>query len=209
MGSSALLVIVTGLALLFGTGGRTGTLHAAPAAALLKKTKLNPYQVNLKACLDPEIDVSSIDSHKKLYEKIETFYSLMSSQTLFREVLYKQRNELKKLRFEDATIQIFSVDDEDNLTLLSTEKTGPGARAETDVLRHRPLSADARIQQFLIRADIRSDFLKVKESRTGGLTVQISWSDGQIKTLNLEWIRTKKSLSCAQKDGADICTCSG
>lgn len=181
----------------------------AQPTPVARKPKLNPYQTTLLACLNPAIDVSAIDTHKKLYKAIESYHPLLTSEMTYRETLYRQKGELKKLRFENGAVQVFAVDDDENLTLLSSEKVGPEAQAGINILRHRPLSAEARIQQLLIRADIRSDFSKVKEVRAGKVVMTISWSKEQIKSLLIEFGDTKKSLNCTQKENTDICSCNG
>lgn len=196
-----------GLGLLFAVL-LTAPLLSAQLVPVQRKPKLNPYQQSLQACLSSSIDVSKIDTHKKLYNAIESFYPLLTSETVYRETRYRQKGELKKLRFENGVIQVFAVDDEENLTQLSSEKVGDEAQAAINILRHRPLSAEARIQQLLIRADIRSDFSKVKEVRASKVSLTISWADEQIKSLQVEFGESKKSLNCTQKETADICSCS-
>lgn len=70
------------------------------AAHAVKKEKLTPYQSQLQMCLDPKIDVSKINNNKALYKTMSSFYSLVFSKTTYREVLYKQNEELKKLKFD-------------------------------------------------------------------------------------------------------------
>jgi len=137
---------------------------------------------------------------------IEKFYALSTSETLYREVLYSQKGEQKKLKFEDGLIQIYRIDDEDDsLSLLSSEKFGE--RVEDYQVRHKLRNAEARINQLLFRADIKSDYQKIKETRAKQVVLNIIWSDSQIKSLNIEFSGAKKVLSCIQKEQADICTC--
>ena len=172
-----------------------------------KKIKLNPFQTNLKSCFGDYIDVQKVDSNKKLYKAIEQVFSLLTSETIYREVLYKQKGILKKMKFEQGQITIYSVDEEENLSLLSSEKVGD--RTDGYELRHKVLTADARINQLLFRADIRSDLQKVKELRTKQMVLNITWSDKQIKSLAIDFQADKKTLSCSQKEAADICNCDG
>jgi hypothetical protein len=172
-----------------------------------KKTKLNPFQVNLQNCFGTQIDVLKINSSKKLYKAIEQSYSLINSETTFREVVYKQKGELKKLKYEAGQIQIFKVDEDENSTLLSNEKIGQ--KTEGYELRQKSLTPEARISQLLFRADIRSDFIKVKEARVKQLELNIVWSDSRIKSLTVLFGTEKKTLTCNQIETADICNCSG
>ncbi|MEQ1723908.1 MAG: hypothetical protein ABL930_12090 [Pseudobdellovibrio sp.] len=172
-----------------------------------KKVKLNPFQTNLQSCFGTQIDVLKIDNYKKLYKAIEQAYSLISSETLFREVLYKQKGELKKLKYEAGQIQIFRVDEDDNSNLISSEKIGQ--KTDGYELRQKSLSPEARINQLLFRADIRSDFIKIKEVRVKQLDLNIIWSDSRIKSLTALFGAGKKTLTCNQLEAVDICSCGG
>ncbi|MBY0554845.1 hypothetical protein K2P97_09970 [bacterium] len=178
-------------------------------ATAQKKNKLNPFQTNLTACFGDYIDVQKVDSNKKLYKAIEQVFSLLTSETIYREVLFKQKGVLKKLKYENGQINIFSVDEEENLSPLSSEKVGDKIEGYELRQNQKPLTADARINQLLFRADIRSDLQKIKESRTKQMILNITWSDKQIKSLAIDFLTDKKTLTCTQKEAADICNCSG
>lgn len=171
-----------------------------------KKFVLSPFQSSVQKCFDNKIDIKKIDTTKKLYEAIKQNFPLTSFETLFREVEYSMKGEQKKLKFEDGVIQIFNVIDEDEaLQLSSTEKfdeNKPGA-----FTRHKIRSAEARINQLLFRADIKSDYQKLKEVRAKKLELNIVLSNSEIKSLAVEFTGEKKVLSCQQKDQTDFCTC--
>lgn len=174
-----------------------------------KKVKLNPFQTNLASCFGDYIDVQKVDSNKKLYKAIEQVYSLLTSETTYREVLFKQKGVLKKLKFENGQINIFSVDEDENLELLSSEKVGDKVEGYELRQNQKPLTADSRLNQLLFRADIRFDLQKVKELRTKQMILNITWSDKQIKSISIDFQADKKTLNCTQKEAADICNCSG
>lgn len=175
-----------------------------------KKFVLSPFQANVQNCIDSKIDIKKIDTNKKLYDTLKQFYPLISFETLFREVEYSMKGEQKKLKYEAGVIQIFNVvDDDEVLELVSTEKfdeNKPGA-----LTRHKIRSAEARMNQLLFRADIKSDFQKIKEVRAKKLELNIVLADSQIKSLAVEFTGNKpgekKTLNCQQKDQTDICNC--
>lgn len=103
-------------------------------------------------------------------------------------------------------IQTFSVSDDESLALVSSEKVGD--KSSSNELRHKALSAEARLDQLLFRANIRSDYLKIHELRSKQLSLNLEWEKGEIKTLNAELGSEKKSLICQHKDTQDICVCS-
>lgn len=171
-----------------------------------KKETLTPFQTNIQRCVDKKIDVKSIDNNKKLYDAIEQFYALSSSETLYREVQYTQKGELKKLKLEDGVVQIFNVEDEDGtIKLLSTEKFGE--KKEDNLVRYKFRSVEAKMNQLLFRADIKSDYQKIKETRSKKVVLNIIWSDNQIISLNIDFLREKKVLNCLLKEQSDICNC--
>lgn len=182
------------------------TLFASQHSQAQKKNVLTPYQANLQSCLDKNFDVKKISNNKNLYKGIEQFYALITSETLYREVLYMQKRELKKLKYAGGVIQIFKVlDEDDSLSLLSSEKFGE--KKEDNLPRHKMRSAEERINQLLFRADIKSDFQKIKETRAKDLLLNIVWADKEIQSLNVELLSGKKVLSCIQKELIDICNC--
>ena len=171
-----------------------------------KKTVLTPLQTNIQACVDKNIDVLKINDNKKLYKSIEQFYTLSSSETVYREVLYSQKGAQKKLKYEDGVIQIYEVSgDDDIVNLVSSEKFGE--KKDDYYVRHKVRSAEARMNQLLFRANIQSDYQKIKETRAKQVILEIIWSDDQIKSLNIEFLGEKKVLNCIQKDQSDICNC--
>ena len=185
-------------------------LCLASFAQAQKKFVLSPFQSNVQNCIDSKINIEKIDTNKKLYDSIKQFYPLTSFETLFREVEYSMKGEQKKLKFEDGIIQIFHVEGEDEvLKLVSSEKFDENRHSV--LTRHKVRSAEARMNQLLFRADIKSDFQKIKEVRAKKLELNIVFSDSHIKSLAIEFTGEKpgekKVLNCQQKDQTDICNC--
>jgi hypothetical protein len=177
-----------------------------PAQVLAtKKMKITPYQSILQQCLDKKVDVLKINTNKELYKVIENFYPLVSSDILYREVFYTQKDVLKKLKLEAGKIQIYTLDEDDNPTLLSSEKVGDVNQGNE--LRHKALSTEARMNQLLFRANISSDYSKVREIRSKQVSLNMEWSDTQIKSMDIALGTLKKSLNCQQVESQDICTC--
>jgi hypothetical protein len=167
--------------------------------------KITPYQSILQQCLDKKVDVLKINTNKELYKVIENFYPLVSSDILYREVFYTQKDVLKKLKLEAGKIQIYTLDEDDNPTLLSSEKVGDVNQGNE--LRHKALSTEARMNQLLFRANISSDYSKVREIRSKQVSLNMEWSDTQIKSMDIALGTLKKSLNCQQVESQDICTC--
>jgi len=170
-----------------------------------KQAKPTPYQQSLQRCLGGQLDGLKLNTHSQLYEVIVKKYPLISSETLYREVIYRLNDEDRKLKFENSQLGLYSVDPEGAVRLLSTESflQTPGS----DQLRQKRLSPEARIDQLLFRASIKSDYRKMKEQRLQGLVLNVSWSGRILKNLQVEFPESKKILSCSQSGSTDICIC--
>jgi len=170
-----------------------------------KNKKLSPFQSKIDQCFIGQIEVKNLVEIKELYLEIVKNYALRASETVYREVVYSVGTEKRKLRFEDGTVQIFKVDSEDNVALLSTETLSKDP--QNDKLRYKTKSPEARLDQLLNRAEIKSDFVKTVEYRDKQLVLNLVWSDGKIRNLNAQFSADRMKLDCQKKSSADICDC--
>lgn len=169
------------------------------------QAKLTPYQQSLQRCLGGQLEGLKLNTHSQLYEVIVKKYPLISSETLYREVVYRLNDEDRKLKFENSQLGLYSVDPEGAVRLLSTENFLQ--TPATDQPRQKRLSPEARMDQLLFRASIKSDYRKTKEQRLQGLVLNVSWSGKNLKNLQVEFSESKKVLSCSQSGSTDICIC--
>lgn len=171
-----------------------------------KKRTLSPFQQSIQDCLGSSFEASSVDSSLKIYKSVEKNNSLLTSETLFREVEYSKKGHRNKLKFENGIIQIFKFDEEDDsLKLENSEKFGENK--EHYKMRHEIRSVESRFAQLLFQADIKSDYQKIRETRAQGLVLDLEWSDAQIKSMQIQSDSGKKILKCYQKGQLDICNC--
>lgn len=170
-----------------------------------KKLKMSPYQSNIKQCLGASVDVYKIDSNRDVYRYIQANYSLVYSETLYREVVFKQKEGMKKIKLEMGKIITYAVSEDDSLMLLGTEKIGD--KSINNELRQKPLSADARMDQLLFQADIRSDYAKIHEVRSKQLSLTLEKNNSNIKSLNIDFENGKRSLNCQKLEAQEICSC--
>lgn len=163
-----------------------------------KNEKLTPFQKNLKACLQDDIDVKLLNTMRKTYEAVSKKYLLLSSVVIGREVLYKIKDENRKLKYEDGKIRLFRVvtTEDDRLEPVDNE------------VRQKSLTVESYLTQLLIHADIRYDWMKSRETRSGSTFVDITTVDSEFKSLVVEREKSKKKLECNRSDSSDICTCS-
>ena len=171
----------------------------------LKKKILTPFQTNLRSCLDKKIDLQQIDNYKDLYKVISEYYSLITSETIYREVMFLQNNVLKKLKYENDTLQIFEVLDDHVLKPIVNEQWS--VVLKNNAPNHKKMNLDSYLEQQLFQAEIKSDYQKIKETRSQQVVLNMIWSDKQIKSMQLEFVGQNKSLHCTKKELADICSC--
>ncbi len=156
---------------------------------------LTPFQKNVKSCLKDQVDVSKLKSLDKLYEVLTRTFKLRSSETVYREVLFKEKSELKKLKLQDGKIAIYKVLNDKTVVLLNNDA------------RQNGLTDDSSMNQLLVRADIISDWLRVKETRSDQTTLIYNRVEGQLKSFSFEKAQQKSKLECSQIELSDICLC--
>ena len=180
------------------------SLNAGAAEKKVKKS-LSPYQQAIKKCFEDQVDVGGVVDNKKLYLEIVKAFPLQASETTFREVLYAVGGENRKLRLEDGVVQIFKIDADEKVQLLSSDDVN--RFSNSNGMRYKLKGIEAKIAERLIRAEIKSDFVKTSEYRAKQLTLNLVWLNGQIKNLTALISGEKLKLECQKLDLADICEC--
>lgn len=175
--------------------------------AQTKKTKkLSPYQSAIDKCFEGQLPVTDLFENKKLYFEITKLFTLQASETTYREVDYVQDSEKRKLRFEDGVVKIYKVDSEQNVNLIRTEDMSEAGKHTG--MRYKIKSLEAKLNELLNRASIRSDFIKTTEYRSKQLQLELSWDSQNIKKLTARFGPDKKQvLECQRPSTQDICEC--
>ncbi len=166
--------------------------------AARKNIGLTPFQKNIQNCLQDKIEVRPLSTLQKVFAAVSEKYLLLSSEILGREVLFKVKDETRKLRYENGKLQIYKI---------LEDEEGRSVPIDNEV-RQKSLTIDSYMAQLLIHADIRSDWMKFSEKRSGSTFVVVTTSDGEIKSLVIERAALKKKLDCKLTDGVDSCSCS-
>lgn len=164
-------------------------------SSFARSSKLSSFQQTVQSCLKSGVDVQNLVTLNQLYSLLEKHYPLRSNETLYREVLYKEKGQLRKLKFEKGKIAIFEVLEDDTLKLINNDA------------RQKGLTDESSINQLLQRAQIQQDWLKVKEIRSEQTLLQFGKESNQIKSLTFEKLDGKLKLECANKESSDICLC--
>lgn len=170
-----------------------------------KKIFLSPLQENLRKCLDPTIAVEEINSIDELYKALSKFYLLLTSETVYREVLFVQNAETKKLKYENGIIQLSKVSEDGVLKPISSEKFSEISRLAA--VQHKNITIETYLNELIFQAEKKSDYQKIKEIRSKQSVLIMIWSDKQIKSLQMELIDLKKTLTCTKKEMVEICNC--
>jgi hypothetical protein len=173
-------------------------LFSTLAYGTSKKNVLTPFQKNIRDCLQDDVDAQKLTSLSKIYKYVSEKYLLLSSEIVAREVLYKMKNETRKLKFENGKVHLFKVleDEDDQLMPINNE------------VRQRSLTTESYLAQLLLNADIRSDWTQMSEKRSGSTGVVLTSIDGEMKTLIVERTQLKKKLECLLTERAPSCSCS-
>jgi hypothetical protein len=130
-----------------------------------------------------------------LYDVIDKQYPLKTTETIYREIQYKDKNEMRKLKLEKGIISIYKVTDEDTLKLLNNDA------------RQKGLTDDSSINQLLQNADIRGDWVNVKEVRSDQTLVYFGRERDQFKSITWQQLGHTSKLECTNKESSDICFC--
>jgi hypothetical protein len=160
--------------------------------------KHTPLQETISKCFKDQIEVKGLRSLKNIYDLISKKQLLVASVVLNREVLYKIKDESRKLKYEDGKLQIYKIldDQDDQLSPIDND------------VRQKSLTVEAYLSQLLLQADIRSDYMKIKETRISSTTVYVARQDDEIKTLVIENEKLQKKLDCSRSDNSVVCSCS-
>lgn len=157
--------------------------------------KLTPFQKNIKQCLQDHISLTKIKNIEDLYKGIDKSFPLRTNETVEREILYTEKSELRKLKVLAGKISIYRVLPDKTIELLINDA------------RQKGLTEESAINQLLLRADIQSDWINVRETRSGLATLVYRRQQGQIKSLIFEIVKDKVKLECSNIDLSDICSC--
>jgi len=170
-----------------------------------KNKKLTPFQSRIDQCFIGSIEAKNLVDLKQLYLEVVKKFALRASETTYREVIYSIGSEKRKLRYEDGTAEIYQIESDDKVTLISTETLDKDQ--QNDKMRYKTKSSEARLDQLLNRAEIKSDFIKTTEYREKQLVLNLVWSDGVIRNLSAQFSADRMKLDCQKKSAADICDC--
>ncbi len=162
-----------------------------------KNLKLSPFQKNIQRCLGETKNLDKMNSLQKIYDYISARNILVSSVVLEREVLFKEKNIQKKLKYVDGKLTLYKIlnNEQDALVPIAND------------VRQKSLTIESYISQLLIHADVQYDWMKTQEQRSDRISVLLTVADREIKSLKIDLQSSKKKLDCSRFEGSDICSC--
>ncbi len=165
------------------------------ANAKSAKNSLTPFQKNIQLCLKDQIQVDTLQSLEDLYLALDKAFPLRTTEIIFREVTFKKDNEMKKLKFDKGKILLYKLLEDKSLKLINNDA------------RQKGLTEESSVNQLLVAADVRSDWVKIKEVRSSFALLEYSRQQGKITTITFKTITENSRLQCLHRDLSDICLC--
>ena len=122
-------------------------IFKAPVQALgqiQEKTgiRLTPFQKNIQTCLQSNEAVSKIQTLSDLYDVLDKAYPLRTSETVFREILFRKDDEIRKIKFEKGKVRLFKVSDDKSIKLINSDA------------RQKVLTEESSINELLVGAEV-------------------------------------------------------
>lgn len=159
------------------------------------KSRLTTFQKNIQKCLNADVTVSDLQTVAQLFAALEVAYPLRTSEVIFREVTFTKKNEFQRLKYEKGKIQLFRVLPDQTVQLLNNDA------------RQMGLTDESSFNQLLIGADVKSDWLTVKQMRLSQTLLTYTKQQGKFTAISFEKIGKSPRLDCTAKEFSDICLC--
>ncbi len=159
------------------------------------KNQQTEFQKNIQSCLKSQIQVENLQTLNDLYSSLDKAFPLRTTEILFREVVFKKGDELKKLKLDKGKILLYKMLDDKTVKLLNNDA------------RQKGLTEESSFNQLLVGTEVRSDWLKIKETRLAQTQLEYSRLQGKITALTFKKTGEKNQLECSHINLSDICLC--
>lgn len=156
---------------------------------------LTHFQQEVKDCLPGLKNLKGLKSFDGVYQSVTGQYLLSSEQNVYREVIFKIKDQEQKLKITKEKLELFNIEDEGRLV------------AKPIDAQQKLKTVSAQASQILNRAHISFDWHKTVEIREGSLTVEVVKKDGKIFQLSIEDRKTKRKLDCNSLNESEVCIC--
>lgn len=156
---------------------------------------LTHFQQEVKECLPGLKKIKGLKSFDGVYQSVSSQYLLSSEQNVYREVIFKIKDQEQKLKVTKEKLELFNIEDE-------------GRLVSTPIDAQQKLkTVSAQASQILNRAHISFEWHKTVEIREGSLTLEVVKKDGKIFQLSVEDRKTQRKLDCNSLNESEVCIC--
>lgn len=156
---------------------------------------LSLFQNQIKDCGFEFEKIRDIKTHSQLYSEASKKFALRSEKTIYRELYFRVKNETRKIKITNDTVELFKIGEEDRHTPLNIE-----ARQKYQTLQ-------SQISQLTLNTKIENDWQKIEEIRNSGVKIEIVRVDQKITQLKMNIDKSTKSLDCQLVNVSEICLC--
>ncbi len=175
-----------------------GSLLLTPfILAAPKKNKTSTFKKVLNECFAEEFSTEKLNKLSQVYDVLDRKYQLSSATLLERETVFKEDEQLKKLKFGEDKWTLYKVSDNEILSPLDSG------------MRQKKPTIEATLSELLIHAKLQSDWTITKELRQGQRILLITRLNKEITALEYKIWDQKKSLECVKQERGDVCSCRG
>ncbi len=163
-------------------------------SAQTSKVRLSSLQSQIQSCGVEVEKLNEIKTFDQIYKGISK-YTMLSEKIVYRELVYKFKNERRKLKVINNEIEIYKIGDEDRHYKMPIEP------------RQKSKTVRAAISQYILNMKIESDWEKITEERVGGLQVEFVRDNGNMSQLSLKFSKADSKLECLIVNQSEICLC--
>lgn len=167
------------------------------ALSQVKPQRVTPFQKTVKTCFSQDIETAHMKTIQHIYDELVQKFALISSVVEYREVLYKDLNVTKKLKYENGQLNLYKISDEDNFQLTPL----------VNDTRQKSLTTESYLNQLLVKAEIKSDWMRTRELRAKSIQVLLTRMDQELTRLEVNLLGVGKKLICTKKSSSDVCSC--
>lgn len=164
--------------------------------AFSAQIKSSLFQQQIESCKIEIENLSKVKTMAAIYSGLSKSLLLSSEKTIAREILYKAKNENRKITVYNDEIKIFKIQDDETLSPIVLEK------------RPQSKTISGYIKQLILNMPVDRDWSRVSETRETGINIEITRNNGKITQLKVKNPKASgKILECQTSENLELCLC--
>lgn len=164
--------------------------------ALASSAKLSLFQQQIQTCQIEIENLEKVKTMSAIFKTIDRTLLLSSEKTVAREILYKVKNENRKLTVYNDEIKLSRIQDDETLTPIILDK------------RPKMKTISGYVKQLILNTAIDRDWSRISQTRETGISLEITSNNGIIKQLKIKNPKLPgKILDCQQSANLEVCLC--